>query len=75
MPPASDHHHQPVLIRFFLVFEGGRMHLIPSAIAPTPSLHLAKRNSSELRENKLRENKKINSAKINKASVVPFPGI
>ena len=36
------HHHRPVLIRFFLVSEGGRMHLIPSAIAPTPSLHLAR---------------------------------
>ena len=35
-------HHQPVLIRFFLVSEGGRMHLIPSAIALTPSLHLAR---------------------------------
>ena len=32
------HHHRPVLIRFFFVSEGGRMHLIPSAIAPTPSL-------------------------------------
>ena len=38
----SHHHHRPVLIRFFLVSEGGRMHLIPSAIAPTLSLHLAR---------------------------------
>ena len=29
---AHHHHHRPVLIRFFLVSEGGRMHLIPSAI-------------------------------------------
>ena len=40
------HHHRPVLIRFFLVSEGGRMHLIPSAIAPTPSLHLARSKAS-----------------------------
>ena len=39
---ALHHHHRPVLIRFFLVSEGGRMHLIPSAIASTPSLHLAR---------------------------------
>ena len=31
------HHRHPVLIRFFLVSEGGQMYLIPSAIAPTPS--------------------------------------
>ena len=35
-------HHHPILIRFFLVSEGGRMYLIPSAIALTPSLHLAR---------------------------------
>ena len=34
------HHHHPILIRFFLVYESGRMYLIPSAIALTPSLHL-----------------------------------
>ena len=40
-PSRLLYHHHPVLICFFLVSEGGRMHLIPSAIAPTTSLHLA----------------------------------
>ena len=35
------YHHHPTLIRIFLVSEGGRMRLILSAIALTPSLHLA----------------------------------
>ena len=39
---CKNYHHHPIFIRFFLVSEGGRMYIIPSAIYLTPSLHLAR---------------------------------